>query len=73
MTDLRPLRGVEMESVAGVLRIVEVSTQMRHNYEIAKHRRLEKLEEDKNEGTVSDEDYQAALDSEFALCLRNCS
>lgn len=64
ITDVKPIRGFRMESVAGNLRVVEQSAFRRAAYEEAKKKRQENIQKLLNEGLISEEDLTKAIEGE---------
>ncbi|KAM7540955.1 hypothetical protein Aperf_G00000038268 [Anoplocephala perfoliata] len=67
ITDVKVLQGLQMESVAGSLRVAEQSAQKRLAYELEKRKRQENLQKLLNEGHINEEDLTRANDDEKKL------
>ncbi|KAL5112674.1 Cilia and flagella-associated protein 44 [Taenia crassiceps] len=67
ITDAIPIRGFQMESVAGGLRVVEKSFSLRVAYEEAKKKRQENTQRLLNEGLINEEDLTKAMEDEKRL------
>lgn len=62
ITDAVPIRGFQMESVAGGLRVVEESIALRAAYEEAKKKRQDNTQRLLNEGLINEEDLTKAME-----------
>ncbi|KAH9285904.1 Cilia- and flagella-associated protein 44 [Echinococcus granulosus] len=67
ITDAIPIRGFQMESVAGGLRVIEENISRRAAYEEAKKKRQENTQKLLNEGLINEEDLTKAMEDEKRL------
>ncbi|VDK32890.1 unnamed protein product [Taenia asiatica] len=67
ITDAIPIRGFQMESVAGGLRVVEKTASLRAAYEEAKKKRQDNTQRLLNEGLINEDDLTRAMEDEKRL------
>lgn len=71
ITDIMPVRGFRMESVASQLRIIEDTAFKRAGYEEAKAKREEMLQTMFKEGLITEDDLMRSADGRFEYPLAN--